>query len=257
VPDSATLRTPGADLAGRVAVVTGGAHGIGLAIVRRLAAVGARVIALDKDGQALGQAASITGCTPIQGDLAVEDPAGIAERVLSEHGLIEIIVNNVGVSTQHRFLELGPESFDMVFSTNLRGPWFFSRRLIEGLIEHRTQGTMLFISSVHDSFVRLHPHYSASKAAVSMLVKELAYELAPHGIRVNGISPGWIKTGDAVPRSVERAMTIRIPVGRAGDPDDVARLAIVLLSDEWSSYVTGVNLRVDGGLSLHSWIMDL
>jgi NAD(P)-dependent dehydrogenase (short-subunit alcohol dehydrogenase family) len=109
----------------------------------------------------------------------------------------------------------------------------------------------VFVSSLHDHRIRGNPHYSASKAAIAMLVRELAYELAPNGIRVNAVSPGWVaREGEKIDK---RARGV-IPLGRAGTPADVAHMAMVLLSDDLSSYVTGANIPVDGGLALHSWL---
>jgi NAD(P)-dependent dehydrogenase (short-subunit alcohol dehydrogenase family) len=111
---------------------------------------------------------------------------------------------------------------------------------------------------LHDHIVRTRPHYSASKAAIAMLVKELAYELATHRIRVNAISPGVIQSASVpVPTAAEQERTGRIiPLGRIGQGQDVAAMAAVLLSEEWSGYVTGVNVPVDGGLGLHTWSSD-
>jgi glucose 1-dehydrogenase len=218
-----------------------------------MAAAGARVLAIDKDALALTSAFPEEECIPVVGDLS-EDGDQLADRLISDHGPIELIVNNVGIDSNHRFLDLEPVDFDLVFNTNLRGPWFFTRRLVQALLSDHRKGAIIFISSVHDTFIRLNPHYSASKAAVSMLAKEMAYELAPHGIRVNVISPGWVFR----PRSPEdrpNPSSVRriVPLGRPGKPDDIARMAVVLLSDECSGHMTGENVRVDGGQTLLTW----
>ena len=164
-------------------------------------------------------------------------------------------------------MQVGADELDLVLGTNLRGPWLFTRRLVEGLLEAqartpdrvpRPRGSILFISSVHDQFVAREAHYSISKAGVSMLVKGMAKELGQHRIRVNAISPGWIRTAEdtTTPEQVAKYERLRprIPVGQAGVPADVARVALFLLSDAWSGYVTGQNLAVDGGLALHNWL---
>lgn len=248
--------TVGSDLARQRAVVTGAAHGIGLAIARRLTSLGATVIAVDRDEGGLSEAFSTGDCIPVVADISTEGALRLGKQLAREHGPIQVIVNNVGITSPSGFLGLEARDFDMVFRTNLRGPWFLTRELVRSLIGSGDGGSVLFVSSVHDTHLRLHPHYSASKAAIAMLVRELAYELAPHGIRVNALSPGWIRTKD-VDTEPSRRFIERIPAGRPGEPDDVARMAIVLLSSEWSSYVTGANFVVDGGLSLHSWMMDL
>jgi NAD(P)-dependent dehydrogenase (short-subunit alcohol dehydrogenase family) len=246
------------DLRGRRAVVTGAAHGIGRAIARRLLQAGAEVVALDRDEQALRRAFSGDDCEQLVADVSDPGFAATAELLADRGGPIELIVNNVGAATHRSFRQLDESSFDRVVRTNLRGPWFFTRRLVDALIASGRPGSLLFISSLHDTFVRLYPDYSATKAGVAMLAKELAYELAPHRIRVNVLSPGWVETADEGEPTIPQQNAVNlIPARRFGEPDDIARIAIVLLSDAWSSYVTGANIRVDGGLALHDWLMDV
>ena len=254
------------DLRGRRAVVTGAARGIGEAIARWLITAGADVTVVDKDQQSLKLAFGAEPCQIIEGDLASADVTGLADD-LTRQGPVELIVNNVGVSTRHGFLDIGLSEFDQVLQTNLRGPWFFTRQLVDAFLEsqrhearrrrHR-RGSILFISSLHDRFVAGQAHYSASKAAVAMLSRELAKQLAPHRIRVNAISPGWIRTAEDTNtrEQIEKHARLwpRIPLGLAGVPADVARVAIFLLSDAWAGYITGQNIAVDGGLSLHSFV---
>jgi glucose 1-dehydrogenase len=247
-----------ADLAGRLAVVTGGASGIGYAIARRLAQVGSKVLIVDIDQDKLRQAQRSfeddgLGFTPVLGDLASHGAARLADDLLADHGIIPLIVNNVGVCTGTGFYDTDEDRFDRVFATNLRGPWFFTRRLTEELVRQGEPGSVLFISSLHDRFVIYRPQYSASKAAVSQLVRELASLLAPFRIRVNAISPGWIETAGSQESDGPRLRAEQeVPLGR-GLPDDVAKAALFLLSEIWSGYITGVNMPVDGGLGLHTW----
>jgi NAD(P)-dependent dehydrogenase (short-subunit alcohol dehydrogenase family) len=256
VPPERGDRLPLPDFSGRRALVTGSAHGIGLAVGRLLRGLGAAVIAVDSDETELRAAFPAGECDLVVADVA-SDPVVLGDRLVAEHGPISLVVNNVGITTPSRFLDLEPDEFDRVFSTNLRAGWFLTRQLVRELVTRETAGSVLFISSVHDTFVRLNPHYSASKAAVAMLVKELAFELAPHRIRVNAIAPGWIKTHETVDPEHERTLVSRIPAGRPGHPNDVAGLAAILLSDELTGYVTGTSLTVDGGLSLYNWRSDL
>jgi NAD(P)-dependent dehydrogenase (short-subunit alcohol dehydrogenase family) len=248
------------DLTGRPAVVTGGASGIGHAIARRLARAGSKVIVVDNDRAKLEAARrsfehDSLGITPWLGDLADPDAGRLADELLGVHGTIALVVNNVGVCTGTSFYETDEHHFDHVFATNLRGPWFFTRRLTEELIRRRESGSVLFISSLHDRFVVHRPQYSASKAGVSQLVRELAALLAPYGIRVNGISPGLIDTATGSQGIEGQRLKARnvVPMRRGGTPDDVARAAMFLLSEASSGYITGVNLPVDGGLALHTW----
>lgn len=245
--------------AGRNAVVTGAARGIGAGIAQRLTQLGARVVAVDRDELALAQAfADEPGVIAWTADLATGGAGDLAGAIAARHGPIDLIVNNVGIDTPGSYLEIDEPDFDHVFATNLRGPWFFTRRLVAELIELRGRGAVLFVSSLHDHVVRTRPHYSASKAAVAMLVRELAHELGPHGIRVNAISPGVIHSGSVPGPDADDDRRVRrvVPLGRIGEPADVASMAAVLLSDEWSGYVTGANVPVDGGLGLYTWSAD-
>jgi NAD(P)-dependent dehydrogenase (short-subunit alcohol dehydrogenase family) len=252
------------DLRGRRAVVTGAARGIGEAIARSLIKAGADVTAVDKDIASLKLAFCTETCKLLQGDLGADNVSDLADD-LARCEPIELIVNNVGVTTPHGFMDTGRREFDKVMHTNLRGPWFFTRRLIEALVVARRHqqwryGSILFISSLHDHVVAGQPHYSASKAAVAMLTRELAWRLAPIGIRVNAISPGWIRTATdlTTKEQLDKDDRLRsqIPMGRPGLPAEVASVAIFLLSDAWSHYLTGQNIAVDGGLSLHSWAYE-
>jgi NAD(P)-dependent dehydrogenase (short-subunit alcohol dehydrogenase family) len=240
------------DLAGRRAVITGGGSGIGLGIGRWLVAAGCSVSLIDETFHDAEEQLAAEGFALLRHDLAVADPAAVAEEALTA-GPVELIVNNVGISTGHRFTELSAEDYDRVMAVNLRTPWFLTRRLVQELLDGRLAGSILFISSLHDHVVRRFPHYSASKAAVAMLVRELAHELGPRGIRVNAISPGWIATHpvDDAHRTVAQEA---IPLRRFGQANDIGPMAVTLLSDALSGYVTGANLPIDGGLDLHSWL---
>jgi glucose 1-dehydrogenase len=253
------------DLRDRRAVVTGAARGIGEAIAKWLIMAGADVTVIDKDSL-VKSVFRTESCQVMEADLHGEDMVALADEILG-NGPVELLVNNVGITTPHRVLQVGEEELDLVFGTNLKGPWLFTDRLVEGLIEAqahtpdrvpRPRGSILFISSLHDRFVAREAHYSVSKAGVSMLVKAMAKELGRHRIRVNAISPGWIRTAEdtTTPEQVakDERLRPRIPVGQAGVPADVARVALFLLSDAWSGYVTGQNIAVDGGLSLHNWL---
>jgi glucose 1-dehydrogenase len=242
--------TAAADVAGRLAIVTGAARGIGHGVASRLAAAGARVIATDRDSARLAHAFSDGEVALLELDVAASESEALCDAVISRFGVPELIVNNVGITTEHGFLDLPPGDFDHVFRTNLRGPWFLTRGLVQALVESGARGNVVFVSSLHDRRIGGHPHYSASKAAISMLVRELAYELAGRGIRVNAVSPGYVPNAGA--RTGRRTRRL-IPLGRAGHPDDVASIVTVLLSDDLSGYVTGVNVPVDGGLGLYTW----
>jgi NAD(P)-dependent dehydrogenase (short-subunit alcohol dehydrogenase family) len=256
------------DLSGRRAVVTGAARGIGEAIAKWLIMAGAEVTVVDKDAGQLKETFRTEDCQVIEADLHTEDVAGVADE-LTRNGPVELVVNNVGITTPHRLLEIGPTELDLVLGTSLRGPWLFTDRLVKAFIQDQAQtqtpdrvprprGSILFISSLHDRFVAREAHYSVSKAGVSMLVQAMAKDLGRHRIRVNAISPGWIRSAEdtSTPEQLAKYTRLRprIPAGQAGVPADVARVALFLLSDAWSGYITGQNIAVDGGLSLHNWL---
>jgi NAD(P)-dependent dehydrogenase (short-subunit alcohol dehydrogenase family) len=253
------------DLRDRPAVVTGAARGIGEAIAKWLIMAGADVTVIDRDPR-VKDVFRTESCQVMEADLYHEDVAALADE-LTSHRPVELLVNNVGITTQHRFGQIGAAELDLVLGTNLTGPWLFTDRLVKALVEDRARtpvrsprprGSILFISSLHDRFVAREAHYSVSKAGVSMLVRAMAKELGKHQIRVNAISPGWIRTAEdtTTPEQVAKndRLRPRIPIGQAGVPADVARVALFLLSDAWSGYVTGQNIAVDGGLSLHNWL---
>jgi len=246
-------------------VVTGAGRGIGEAIAKWLIMAGADVTVIDKDSR-VKEVFRTESCQVMEADLYREDVVALADELTAQRP-VELLVNNVGITTPHRFGQLGAAELDLVLGTNLTGPWLFTDRVVKTLIEDRARtpgrsprprGSILFISSLHDRFVAREPHYSVSKAGVAMLVQAMAKELGRHQIRVNAISPGWIRTAEdtSTPGQVAKYERLRprIPIGQAGVPADVARVALFLLSDAWSGYVTGQNIAVDGGLSLHNWL---
>lgn len=240
--------------AGRRAVVTGAARNIGRGVAEALAAAGAHVLAIDRDWGPGTEGLLEQGVDTMQADLGQTDPAQLAGEVLERHGTVDLLVNNVGVSSDFSFTELNATELDRVLAINLRGPWLFTRDLVRGLLDDGRGGAIVFVSSVHATHVFARPHYSVSKAAIAMLVRELAYELGPHGIRVNAVSPGWIDKHDRplAPRDRERVSAL-VPLGRPGEPADVAPVVLALLDDRVCGYVTGVNVPIDGGLALYTW----
>jgi NAD(P)-dependent dehydrogenase (short-subunit alcohol dehydrogenase family) len=239
----------------RTAIVTGAAHGIGLATARRLGAAGLRVVAVDVDGERLGAAELPAGAVRVVADLA-DDPGGW----LAGAGEVDVLVNNVGFQDGRAFLELPMDVVERALRTMLVGTWALTRAVTTAWVERGTPGSVVFTLSLHSERLRRCPEYSVAKAGLRMLMRELASELGPHGIRVNGVSPGAIDTwSDRMPGGAE--LTERsaelIPLRRIGHPDDVAKAIELLAIDERAAYVTGADLKVDGGLDGFNWLHHL
>jgi 2-deoxy-D-gluconate 3-dehydrogenase len=250
------------------AVITGGAMGIGRGIAVRFLEAGANVLIADIDGAAAEQTAAelavaSTGrCVALQIDVAL-DSAGedLTKHMASEFGSVDILVNNAGIYPVQPMLEMPIATFERVQSLNVRAVAYCSQGAAHQMIAEGSGGSIINLASIdgiHPTFVGLGA-YNASKGAVIMLTKALALELGPHGIRVNAIAPGGIKTPGTDMlrkdmRSGERNLAAatfskRIPLGRQGAPDDIATVAVFLASDA-AQYVTGDTIVADGGFLL-------
>jgi NAD(P)-dependent dehydrogenase (short-subunit alcohol dehydrogenase family) len=243
-------------MADGVAMVTGAAHGIGLAVARRLSSAGFQVVAVDIDADTLRDAALPDGVVRLVKDIA-EDPVGWVEGVSRELGTPKVLVNNVAVMDGRSFLELPMDVVDANVRTTLLGTWALTRAVTIPLVEQGLSGSVVFNLSLHTRRVRMCPDYSVCKAGLSMLVKELASELGPHGIRVNAVSPGAIDTwSDQIrdPEEHNRRSATLVPLGRVGEPEDVAKVVEFLVDENLSGYMTGADLVVDGGLDQFNWL---
>lgn len=242
----------------QIAIVTGAAQGIGRGIAIEMARAGAEIVLADVDEEPMReteQAIADLGrtCLSVLADIReTEQINRLVDAALQRFGRIDILVNNAGINTPHpqRFLQVSPEAYDRVLQTNLRGSFFLTQRVAQEMIERETRGSILFTSSTHARIISMQPPYAASKAGIEMLVREIALDLADYGIRVNAVAPGWIAVRGAVPKE-----NPFIPLGRTGDPTDIAH-AMVFLASKYASYITGQTLTVDGGFSLphmHYW----
>jgi 3-oxoacyl-[acyl-carrier protein] reductase len=242
--------------AGKIAVVTGAANGIGLATASLLSQRGARVIAIDIDGDALHQNCRDLSELQIVHDMA-GNPADLVAALTAFGEVPQILVNNVGIAASRPFLDLDDDVIEHVWRTNLLGPLSLTRSIVRMMIESELHGAVVFVSSLHSASVRGSLDYSTSKAAIAMAVRELAHELGPHRIRVNAVSPGDIHSDPVANHISENNLEVRqqvVPLDRLGSSSDIAH-AIAFLTDEVSSgYITGTDLIVDGGLSTTNWI---
>lgn len=240
----------------RIAIITGAARGIGLAIAQRFAAEGATVTIadlLDAEGQA---AAAAIGADYLHCDVARSaDVHALVAAVAARHGAVDILVNNAGIAHGGDFLTVTEEDFDRVLAVNLKGSFLMlqacARLMVKQAEAGRKPGAIINMSSVNDTLtIPGIVSYCVSKGGVSQLTRATAVALAPHGIRVNAIGPGSISTDMmkgvlADKAALNRALS-RTPLGRVGEPSEVASIAAFLASDD-ASYVTGETIYADGG----------
>jgi glucose 1-dehydrogenase len=247
-------------LQNKVAIVTGGAKGIGLAIAKRFASDGARVVIADINGDAGSHAAREVGAHGAArfvhcdvGDKA--DVENLVRSTVQAWGSIDVLVNNAGIAHGADFLDVSEADFDRVLRVNLKGTFLVgqavARLMVEQIKAGGAPGTIVNMSSIN-AVVTIGNlvAYSASKGGINQLTKVMALSLAPHGIRVNAIGPGSIMTDMlaslATDKAAKHRLLSRTPLGRIGDPAEIAAIAAFLASDE-ASYVTGQTIYADGG----------
>lgn len=250
-------------LAKETAFVTGAASGIGRGIAIAIAREGARVALSDIDvqrGEETAAALRREGCDAsfIAADLATpEGPEMLLNGGLDKFGAPSIFVHAASPRRLEpdNILDVSSDAWDRMLSVNLRSGFLLARAIGQRMMADGVHGRMLFVTSLHADTPRNLPHYSAAKAGQTMVVKELAKALGPHGIRVNAIAPGAVPGGgfDARGAGIERLIRCT-SLRRLGTPEEIAGMAVVLLADRFSAYVTGTTVVVDGGLSLHNWI---
>jgi NAD(P)-dependent dehydrogenase (short-subunit alcohol dehydrogenase family) len=229
-------------LQGDTALVTGAARGIGRGMVAALKEEGAQVLGADIEE------------ADIHCDLSTGEGAKkLAEEAIKRLGKVSIFVHCASPRRQESQTVLGAtfEQWREMLAVNLDAAFCISQVISKHMIEKKIKGRILLVTSLHAESPRNLPHYSAAKAGETMLVKELARALGPHGIRVNAVAPGAIPGGgfQAPPAMVEK-----IPLRRFGTPADVAAIGVAILSERFGAYVTGASVVVDGGMGLHNWI---
>jgi NAD(P)-dependent dehydrogenase (short-subunit alcohol dehydrogenase family) len=239
----------------KVAIVTGSAGGIGRATAIRLAAEGAHVAVADVDTAGAEQtAAAITGNggRAMSTSVDVTDPTQVAkmvEETVEAFGGLDILVNNAAILGRTRVLEVTEEVWDQYMAVNLKGVFLCSQATVRWWLEHDVRGAIVNLASVESSAP--FPHqiaYATTKGGVLMMTRALALDLAPHGIRVNAVGPGTVDSRGYFARHPDKQQKYEAlhPLGRLGQPEDVANAILFLASDE-ADWITGEILYVDGG----------
>ncbi len=248
-------------LSGKVTIVTGGARGIGFACARRFCEDGSKVIIADVDEERGSEAAkTLTENGGEAGFVACDvserlDIRNLITTTVEAHGQIDVLINNAGIVIGGDFLELKEDDFDRVLRVNLKGAFLagqaVARQMVSQTEEGGAPGSIINMSSINAVFgIANQVPYSVSKGGLNQLTKVMSLSLAPHGIRVNAIGPGSIMTDMlSTVNSDEEArhrVLSRTPMGRIGDPVEIAAVAAFLASDD-ASYVTGQTIYADGG----------
>jgi acetoacetyl-CoA reductase len=243
-------------LTGKVALVTGGARGIGRAISERMAEAGADVALGYFTGRAAAEDA-LASCeqhgTKVslhQGNIGVpEDCQRVYQEVIDTHGRIDILVNNAGINVDKTMRKMSIDDWHKVLRVNLSGAFYMTKCILEHMLE-RSSGRIINISSIVGERGNVgQANYAAAKSGLIGFTKTLALETARKGITVNAVAPGFILTDmlKSVPENVLQGIIDDVPMRRLGEPDDVAR-TVVFLAEDYASYITGQVIGVNGGL---------
>jgi 3-oxoacyl-[acyl-carrier protein] reductase len=243
------------ELKGKVAMVTGGAQGIGKAVALMLARHGADVVVADVNLEKAAETAKEVEATG-RGAMAVNvdvtrlsDVENMVESAIGRFGRIDILINNAGIARDKLILRMTEEDWDAVLDVNLKGTFNCTKAVIKHMSKQRSGKIVNIASVVGEMGNAGQANYSASKAGVIGLTKTIAREFAQRGINVNAIAPGYIQTPmtDVLPDKAKEELKRMIPMERLGQPEDVAYAVLFLVSDA-SSYVTGQVLNVNGGI---------
>jgi NAD(P)-dependent dehydrogenase (short-subunit alcohol dehydrogenase family) len=249
-------------LSGKNVLITGAGKNIGRSTALEMAAQGANVYYTDIEETALRKLDHELAGFQVSSRGFLSDISAVAGSdelyaFLERNGIaIDMLVNNVGIQHEDAtgIKKLDLEEWHKTFHTNVFGPLYLTKLIAQMMTNNDTAGSILFITSIHDTVIRRIPSYSATKAALGMVVKELAMELAPHGIRVNGIAPGWVFEDE----KGNTAACVHVPLHKSSiNPAYIGRAAVYLSSDYFSKFTTGSTIKIDGGATLHNHLSVL
>lgn len=242
------------DLKGKAAIVTGSARGIGKAIAEKLAELGADIVISDVNAdaaQSVAEEMKGKGVKAISmaGDVSKEEDAGkLIDACISEFGKVDILVNNAGITKDTLLMRMKKEQWDQVIAVNLTGTYLCTQAAFKAMMKQKS-GAIINISSIAGENGNVgQSNYAASKAGVIGFTKSVALEGASRGIRCNAIAPGFVATDmtDAIPDKIREEMVKRIPLQRAGSPEDIAN-GVAFLASDMASFITAHILDINGG----------